>query len=704
MSPSRLRVSLVVVAALALLGVHSLAAEEVRTWSDKSGKFKIEAEFVEILEGKVKLKRADGKVIEVPLASLSRDDQQYLRELMRKRREGAAGGGAEDADAAGGIGRRRGFPGRDEAPRWAVGDRVQYKDGFDYVAATVVEVDDHNVTIHFDGAPEGETRRAPPDWVEPLSDAVKAAAAWSWNPPTMKASLQPDYSSVRRPGFNPAAAATITPDPAPMVTAPPATATPATATLPLGAAVLGSRFASHEKLAAFDVATVGAPVVVAAYAGGREFRDVSTRIQVVDLATSQTRGSFSGPAKVTSIALSPTGKRLITRSEPEDFRAAQFLDLWDVTDKGLVHVASWQPYGTSPEGDREIDAVQWVDDARVLTSGGDDKLVLWQIEGAKAIVEWKAGNSFTLTPGGKQLACVSPDGVDVYALDSGEHVARLKTIVGGGAVAFSPSGRQLAVTGHLGAEVLDVTGAAPSRQFYINFGGGLSWLDEQFLLAGDGTVIDAAKQIVAWRYKRSGEGWLKGGRFWYLTGDDSEGNTVMNVVLPHPAARQATAAVNVQDVLAVAPGMAITLDVDLGDATATPEGLAQLTRAVEAAGLRVESGAAITLTARTRGGESQEMMYRRMFGGGRDEVTMSVPTRYYDVELLVGSVKAWATSNFQGPPHMPSLEEGESIQQAVSRHMGVSARFLPAIVPRNIVKAEYQKPRGESQLTERGIE
>lgn len=57
----------------------SSSLAEVRSWSDQSGKFKIEAELVEVKDGVAVLKRTDGKRIEVPVAKLSAKDQEFLK-------------------------------------------------------------------------------------------------------------------------------------------------------------------------------------------------------------------------------------------------------------------------------------------------------------------------------------------------------------------------------------------------------------------------------------------------------------------------------------------------------------------------------------------------------------------------------------------------------------------------------------------------
>lgn len=52
-----------------------------RKWQDASGQFSIEAEFVTLQEGKVELKKPDGKIISVPLDKLAAADQEIARKL-----------------------------------------------------------------------------------------------------------------------------------------------------------------------------------------------------------------------------------------------------------------------------------------------------------------------------------------------------------------------------------------------------------------------------------------------------------------------------------------------------------------------------------------------------------------------------------------------------------------------------------------------
>ena len=91
---SSLRTALVVAAAIACGFIASFAYAE--TWSDKSGKFRIEAKFAGVQERSVLLKKPDGKTITVPINRLSDASRQQAKRLFEAQR--ATGGAAPAAN------------------------------------------------------------------------------------------------------------------------------------------------------------------------------------------------------------------------------------------------------------------------------------------------------------------------------------------------------------------------------------------------------------------------------------------------------------------------------------------------------------------------------------------------------------------------------------------------------------------------------
>jgi hypothetical protein len=61
-----------------------------REWTDSTGRYRVEAEFVEELDGNVRLKRRDGTVVEVPLGRLSQADREWVEAERRRRSTPAA--------------------------------------------------------------------------------------------------------------------------------------------------------------------------------------------------------------------------------------------------------------------------------------------------------------------------------------------------------------------------------------------------------------------------------------------------------------------------------------------------------------------------------------------------------------------------------------------------------------------------------------
>jgi WD40 repeat protein len=78
----RLQAIRTALACLLLLGATSdvLFGQESRTWSDRTGKFKIEGKLLGVESGKAKLERKDGSVVQIDVTKLSAADQKFIKE------------------------------------------------------------------------------------------------------------------------------------------------------------------------------------------------------------------------------------------------------------------------------------------------------------------------------------------------------------------------------------------------------------------------------------------------------------------------------------------------------------------------------------------------------------------------------------------------------------------------------------------------
>ncbi len=78
--------------------LFATSTTEARQWTDATGKYTVEAEFVELSAGVVKLSASDGKTISLPLEKLSAADQRHVKKLV------AAAAGNKPASPANGGG------------------------------------------------------------------------------------------------------------------------------------------------------------------------------------------------------------------------------------------------------------------------------------------------------------------------------------------------------------------------------------------------------------------------------------------------------------------------------------------------------------------------------------------------------------------------------------------------------------------------
>ena len=71
--------------ALIACTAQNSTGQDLRTWTDSTGKYQIEAAYGGIVEGNIKLLKSDGSTVLVPFARISAVDQQYVRGLAQAR-------------------------------------------------------------------------------------------------------------------------------------------------------------------------------------------------------------------------------------------------------------------------------------------------------------------------------------------------------------------------------------------------------------------------------------------------------------------------------------------------------------------------------------------------------------------------------------------------------------------------------------------
>ena len=86
--------------AICLCGLVLAPSAIAETWSDVTGKFQIEAEYVGVEGTSIVLRKADGKTVKVPIAKLSVESRALGRKLYEMQQSGGTGSTAPQPAAA----------------------------------------------------------------------------------------------------------------------------------------------------------------------------------------------------------------------------------------------------------------------------------------------------------------------------------------------------------------------------------------------------------------------------------------------------------------------------------------------------------------------------------------------------------------------------------------------------------------------------
>jgi WD40 repeat protein len=697
----------------AFLSSLSVSAE-TRTWIDSTGKYKIEADFLKIEEGQVYLQRTDGKKLNLPLAKLSKDDQAYLKDLMKRRRNGESEDGnpfQEAAEGGPGFGAdlprealneiqrqlgRRGFPlpsgfGDDE-PQYKVGDQVEVQNRGRWQVGEIVGFDTngHSTFVKLtDGS---------------MVDAYGSFSIRPYDPTLGPLARVPedqlarvDTTRIRRIVPLGGAEGDFKPDPV-------AAAKPDWKPTPVG---LNPKTNSFSRVVDVSFSKGGTTAAVG-HADQRGGRDGSlSQIELCDLKSGRVKAVVRGPRALEHMATSPSGQRLITISEQESFVSGP-LQLWELGDDELKHVKSWNV--NSGERGKKIEWIGWVDDERVLTLNRNS-LTMWSIDRPRGVyqITGQGLNAPTLSPGGKQIAVGSETGVTVHDVGTGELLTRIPmshSFIR--RVAFSPSGKLLAVSGSSTLDVYDLTTGKKTVDAYAASAGsnkGLSWLDEEHVLVGGSNLIHLPSQMTVWNYQHHAESVVQlADRMWYVFAEmGNESMALLPFDLPHAAVKPVS-----DSELVLKPGDEVSiqmeLSIDLGvDAQGNPVSVQdQLTAALKEAGFKVVDHSEKKLIARTLSGETKEIEYR-MFGAGFRTEKANYAQRVLELELIVDGESVWKRRRVMDAPFHLQLKENETVDQALNRVLTADTGFFRSTVPSRILPAAAEKAR-TSTLSINGLQ
>jgi len=169
------------------------------------------------------------------------------------------------------------------------------------------------------------------------------------------------------------------------------------------------------------------------------------RVETVDLLKRKTLKPLPVEYPFKLFATSPKGTRLALRADAK--KPTGRIEIYDV--EGGTPLCGWRPYDadTPEEKRKDVSAALFVDDDHVATLSHDGRFVMWEIPACKPLYSRDLSLLVmpTVSPGGKYLAFVYDDAIELCDALTGTLQGEFLTGNPAVGVAFHPQGGRMAV-------------------------------------------------------------------------------------------------------------------------------------------------------------------------------------------------------------------------------------------------------------------
>ena len=577
------------------------AAGETRTWTDRTGKFRVEAEFVAEEEGTVTLRKEDGEEIEVPLDKLSAADQRAIKEAKAALEENPFESKSREKD-----------PFATKKKPATDGAKGRSKPG-GTAGRKPTAPDDDDAT--------GSPREVTVDWSG--AELVAPGSEGEWKVEIREA---PETLAKPRP-------------------------------VPLPGK---SNF--FEGLVPLAVSGDGTKAAVG-YLLGEPKPAGTCRVVIADLAKGKATPVAVTTGQVAPFALHDDGVHVLSRREEFGFGNHDRLEVWKVAGGKVRKLESFVPYAQVQGAGRDVVWAKFLD-ADSFATAGNGELAVWRFPELEPLCRLPVNGVPALSPDRRFVAFCDSGGVGLFDVASREVVARRAVPAGlhNPQLAFSPSGKRLACIAQQKLLVWDVATGDVLREMdvpTIHVFTGIAFPDEEWVLGGNQYLIGVSSGILLWTYSGQQQVATAGPWTLFATLDGEKSGALLPLAIPHAGAKQLLAKVSTDpNLFVLREGTKVRLDLDgIPDAGARKEALQALTKRLATIGCTPAANGTIALVAKVTGPEKKTLSLRN--SGDYD-----VKEWIVSLEFVHDGKPVWRTqsSNVPGGPIIFfNLEDGENI-------------------------------------------
>lgn len=629
----------------------NVMAQEFRTWTDATGKFKVKAKFVELSDDKVTLEREDGSELAIPLKKLSSADRKVVAQMQTN-----AENPFETVQPAHKPGRKK--PKEDDVAEEGASEGGE------------MEEDDSSEQA------EEQIKIVRPRW-ERVKQVLPIPARSEWN-----VTVTPPAEAAARKGRV------------------------------IGLQATRDVF---EKLTALELNANGQRAVIGYLLDrpGMQ-RDVQIRLVLCDLEKGTRLTTIKKPGNMVPMALNDAGDEIVMCRNEFGFGNNDRLELWRVTRSGVTKTLQWIPNDDLQHGDRDIQWAAYIDAERLATAGGG-RLAIWKAATAKPLYWLKIQNGCrpALTTDRKYLAFATDKEIGILDLAAGKVVAITrgpKEHLSSPTFAFTPKGTRLACGCQDRIYVFDVATGGLYREIPLagtnaHANGHLLCPSEEHLLLGNSLLVDVESQAKLWTYQGHQTAAVVDGLCWLaITGHGQDAGALLPVRLPHPrVAETIRKAIESPDFFILKPGTTVKLDVaNLPDPGEREKAATAFADKLRANGCQVGADGTVELTLATEMGKRREVAYQA-FGSpvARPYMFQEYTSR---VKVVYQGQTAWEVS-CNNVPGFIELKQGETMEGYLKQKEHPNyAWFSTVELPRMVQKPTTNGGTlGTTQVTVSGL-
>ena len=481
-----------------------------------------------------------------------------------------------------------------------------------------------------------------------------------------------------------------------------------------------------EKTTGLTISSFATPVAAVFYEDGDPGNAVQCQVERIDLLTGENKGVTVLPAGSVPLAIGPDGTQLICRSQLVFGADGQRqVHLFALDKSGPRHVVSWAPYTDRNGSDGAVKRAEFVDPSHVLTVSEGNVAVLWDVPADGR----PPRGVYSVKPGFGSLVQLSPDKrVLVTASTKGLHLldpltgSGLGTIEGGGlwmnSVGVAAGGGQFVVNDFGVARVYDGATGQPTHTVATGglnpFHASADVTPGDMLLLNGSHLYDPARRIGVWDYQLPGEvhTCYFAGRLYYMpagghpTGDKVKTSWLASAVVPHQQAIDAADAARDEDLFVIRPGITVSLDVTGIQGTDDDRDRVRdgLLRVLNKNRFAVADNAPIKVTATFATAPDQQVTYH--FHGQRPDETVSVKQFAYKLEVTDAAATAplWTRTTGNGVPQAVWLKKDETAADVVAKMSKPDLDYFEhAGLPEYVQRGGEGATLGKTVLTSGGL-